>query len=265
MRSRLVRGDATAAKFGTSAVVVGQAEEATYLGDGRRREPLVDNANFGGVGRNPLGGQKVPEVDDGGLVEDALVHIGVELMLAEAIEHPADMFAVLIGRIGENEDVVEIHRAEPVEAIAKYIVHQALEGTRRVTQAERKYVPFKGPVLGVKGGLGPVRGMDLNLPVSGLEVDDGVVRFATHPIEYIRRHRQRIAIAHGDAVQGAVVHAQPHRTILLFHEDHGCTERGYGRGDGANLGEESQLFAQLILLGCGETKRRAVGWASTGQ
>jgi hypothetical protein len=84
----------------------------------------------------------VPQVGD---VVDAESALGVhdeEAVLVENGEDDPDMLQVFRHRAAVDEDVVEEDEDEAAEESPEHLIHQRLEGGRRITEAERHHQEF---------------------------------------------------------------------------------------------------------------------------
>ena len=53
-------------------------------------------------------------------------------MKSESSEHFADMFAMFLGVLGENEDVIEVDNDSDIEKVFENVVHETLESGRGI-------------------------------------------------------------------------------------------------------------------------------------
>lgn len=95
------------------------------------------------------------------------------------------MLLVLLESLGEDEDIVEVDDHEAVEEGTEKVVHEALEGTGCIAEAERHDEALVIAVPCLEGSLVNVFLENLDLVVSALEVDLGKVLGATKSVEEI--------------------------------------------------------------------------------
>ncbi len=72
--------------------------------------------------------------------------------------------------LGEDQDVVEVNKDNPINHISVHVVYACLEDRRDVGKAERYDQIFKKPSRGVKGGLPFVPLPNPNQVISTAEV-----------------------------------------------------------------------------------------------
>ena len=53
------------------------------------------------------------------------------------------MIQVFLDHLGEDEDVIQVDKDERIQLPHKHLIHQALEGRRRVRNPERHHDEFK--------------------------------------------------------------------------------------------------------------------------
>src|SRR4051794_22296747 len=94
-----------------------------------------------------------------------------------------------------------------------------LEGGRGVRQAHRQYGPLEVAVTRAERGFGAILLGERDLVESGAQVDLAEIARSLQSIEQILHVRQRVAVAHGEVVEAAVVHAEAKRAILLLRKD----------------------------------------------
>ena len=73
------------------------------------------------------------------------------------------MSLMLISILREDENVVDVHPYENPQVVSKDIIHDALEGRWRVTEAKGHNNPFECAKLCVEGGFLDIFVMDSNL------------------------------------------------------------------------------------------------------
>ena len=79
-------------------------------------------------------------------MELAFVGASVESMLSEPSEYLADVFPVVGDIVGVDQYVVQVDDYGDVEHVGEDVVHEMLEGGRRVRKSERHDVPLEGAV-----------------------------------------------------------------------------------------------------------------------
>ena len=69
-------------------------------------------------------------------MELALLCFYKHLVLQEALENLSDVEHMFLGGAGEDEDVIEVDKDEPVQHVAENIIDQSLEHSRGVGNAK---------------------------------------------------------------------------------------------------------------------------------
>ena len=83
-------------------------------------------------------------------MELAFVGASVKSMLSESSEYLADMLSVFGDVVGVDQYVVQVNHYRDVEHVGENVVHEMLEGGRRIRKSERHNVPFEGAVAGAE-------------------------------------------------------------------------------------------------------------------
>jgi hypothetical protein len=156
-----------------TAVVVGEAEEGSEVGDGGGEGPSDDGGDFGGVGGDTVLGDDVAYEVDGRDGKGAFGGVGKEMMVLEELEGGGEVAGMVFLVLGEDKDVVEVDDDEVVKVGAEDIVHEALEGGGGVGEAEGHDRVFEVAVAGAEGGLVDVLFGDPDLVIAVPEVDFG--------------------------------------------------------------------------------------------
>jgi hypothetical protein len=104
-----------------------------------------------------------------GCAEDALRWVHEDPVPLEPLEEGPQVLLVLLEGPGEDEDVIQVCKAE-VES-PQHLVHEALERLGGVTQAEGHVRELEKAKGSCDGGLQDVAGMDGYLVVSSHQVD----------------------------------------------------------------------------------------------
>ena len=97
-----------------------------------------------------------------------LLGLNEKEVFQEALEDPLDMVNVFLTEVGEDQDVIEVNKDKPVEHVPEHVVHQGLEDSRNVGEAEGHH-----QVLVVAGG-----GIERRLPLTPLADLDQVIGVA---------------------------------------------------------------------------------------
>ena len=147
------------------AVVAGGTEERAHVSHFGRGRPFLHGFDLVVHHANAIATDMVTEELDLMLEELALGLLGVEFLLAEDVQHLANMVFVLVESLAEDENVVEEHEDELVEEWTEGLMHQVHERGGGVGQAEGEHEEFEVAVAGAEGGLRHVAGVDADLVV----------------------------------------------------------------------------------------------------
>ena len=124
-------------------IEVREPEERLDVADFSGFGPVEDSLDFLLGHGETVSGEDVAEILDGLRVEFALVCAGVEVVLAESSEDFLDMFLVVHGVVGVDEDVVEVDNNADVEEVGEDVVDKLLESCGGVRNSKRHDLPLK--------------------------------------------------------------------------------------------------------------------------
>src|SRR5215468_3274391 len=97
-----------------------------------------------------------------------------EAIRLKALEHLANMGAMLFHVIGVNKDVVQINDDRDIKHISEDVIHKPLKGRRSVRKAERHNEPFKRTITSTKSGLPFITFGDANQVVGVFQIYLGI-------------------------------------------------------------------------------------------
>ena len=140
--------------------------------------------------------------------------LGIELVFPEAGEDFADVGLVLVGVLGEDEDVVQVYNHEFVKDIGENAVHEALKGGGSVGETEVHDQEIEGAVAGAEGSLPFVARSNSNKVVSTTEVNLCKHCGAAKAIEKVRNEREWIPIFLCHRIEAVPIDTQVERSIL---------------------------------------------------
>jgi hypothetical protein len=129
------------------------------------------------------GGDDEPEVFDSVHMEGTLRDFGVKVPFAKALEYAMDVVAMLIGRIGEDEYIVEIYYDKQVNHVMEWVIHKLLELRWGIGHAHWHYEPFIGAVSRPECCEPLMALSNLNVVVAVTKVDFGINRGTAKVIE----------------------------------------------------------------------------------
>jgi len=115
---------------------------------------------------------------------------------------------MLFQRIGEYQNVVQIHNAEAINVASHGFIDVSLKSRRSVSQAERHDKVFIMTVMRTERRLPPVRLFDTYAVVRILEVHAGVVLCSHQPVKDLAYQRQWITILDRYKVEPTVVYTE---------------------------------------------------------
>jgi hypothetical protein len=152
-----------------SPVEVQHHKEAAELAGGLRRRAVLQISHSFLRWSGTLSGHSVAEEGDLGCAEDALRRVDEDPVPLETVEKSPEVLLMLLTAPGENEDVVQVGKAE-VES-PQHLVHKSLERLGGVTQAEGHERELEKAKGSCDGGLLDVAGMDGELVVRSHQVN----------------------------------------------------------------------------------------------
>jgi hypothetical protein len=105
-------------------------------------------------------------------------------------------------------------------------VHEGLEGSGSVAEAEGHDCRFEEALFAFEGGFPFVALFDADVVVSPADVEFGVIARALEFVNEVRDQRERSGVFYGDVVQGTVVLDGAEAFALFCYEKKGA---GVGR------------------------------------
>ncbi len=102
---------------------------------------------------------------DGEFSERALVKTSEVVVLAENVEDDVEVFGVLCGVLGEDEDIVEEDNNDVIEIGTEDVIHGALKRSRCVGETEGHDFELVVTVASTKSRFGNVVSSHTDLPV----------------------------------------------------------------------------------------------------
>ena len=115
--------------------------------------PIGDGLNFLRRHGESIGRETETEVLGGGGMELTFLWLGEEIVLSEASEDFVDVFLMGLEVLGVYQDVMQIDDNTDIEEICKDTIDESLNSRRGVSQAERRDIPFEGPISHAEHGL----------------------------------------------------------------------------------------------------------------
>ena len=109
------------------------------------------------------------------------------------------------GIVGVDEDVVEVDDDVDVEKVAKDVLHETLESSGGVAEAERHDHHLEESVAGPESGLPFVTLGDTHQVISGTKVDFAIDAGLPRSIEEVGDTREGVLVLSSDFVQTAEV------------------------------------------------------------
>jgi hypothetical protein len=123
---------------------------------------------------------------------------------------------MLIGRIREDEYIVEIYYDEQVNHVMERVVHKVLELRRSIGRAHRHYEPFIG-TISCPECCEPLMALsDSNVVVAVTKVNFGINCGVAKLIEEFVDEGEGIAALLHDSIECAIVDTQAESAIFLF-------------------------------------------------
>ena len=97
--------------------------------------------------------------------------MGVKLLLSKRVANLVQMVHMILLPAAVDKNVVEVHDDEFANEWAQHLIHQPLECTRRVREAEWHNSPLVETVLYLKGGLPLISWTNLNLVIFASQIN----------------------------------------------------------------------------------------------
>ena len=97
--------------------------------------------------------------------------MGVKLLPSKRIANLAQMVPMILSPAAVDKDVIEVDDDEFANEWVQDLIHQPLECTRRVREAERHNSPLVETVLHLKGGLPLISWTNPNLVISASQIN----------------------------------------------------------------------------------------------
>ena len=142
----------------------------------------------------------------------------VVVVLAENAEDNVEVFGVLSGVLGEDEDIVEEDNNEVIEVGTEDVIHGALKRSWCVGETEGHDFELVVTVASTKSCFGNVVFSHTDLPVARFEVNFGEDRGTLKTIEEFLCAWNGVSILDGLLVEGAEVDAEAKGTSFLANE-----------------------------------------------
>src|SRR5882672_7622428 len=89
-----------------------------------RGRPDADGVSLGSVHGDASGGDHKAQEFDLLSVEKTLFRLGVQVILAQSIQHASDMDLMIFKGIAEYEDIVEVDYYEDVSHVLEDMIHE---------------------------------------------------------------------------------------------------------------------------------------------
>lgn len=213
-----VKDDAGIA-FDEPAVEVGKAEELLNFFDLRRFRPGQDAVDLVlGYGNALMAVGEAEELGVGG-PEFAFFGFGVQKVVNEALEDLTNVGGVIVGVVGEDQDVVEIDENLDVEEVSEDIVHEVLKCGRGVHEAEGHDETLEVSISSAEGSLPLVTLFDADEVVSTAKVELGEDFCVLQAVEGLGNEREGVSVLDGDFVEAAIVDAEAEGAVLFLDEE----------------------------------------------
>ena len=120
-----------------ASVEITESEERLYVFDIPRFWPFQDCLDFVRGHPEALGGKNISEVFHSIGMKLTFIHASIESVFPEVSENLTDMFLVLGGVVGIDENVVKVDDDGNVNHIGKDVIHKTLESSRSVSKTKR--------------------------------------------------------------------------------------------------------------------------------
>ena len=146
----------------------------------------MDNLYFVGGHYKAFGRQDVAKVFDSVTVKLAFLRLSIQPVHPKSLEYFFNLLMVskLIRKVDKN--IVKVDNYTNIEHICEDVVHEVLEGSRCIGQAEGHHHPLEGSILGSECCLPFVTILDPDKMVGMLQINLGVDPRFTRRVEEVR-------------------------------------------------------------------------------
>ena len=86
-------------------------------------------------------------------------------MLSEQVKYNLQVFCILLRRLTEDQDVIQVNQHKLAKMLSKHIIHDILEGGRCISQPKCKHPELVQSQGGLEGCLGDILILDSNLVI----------------------------------------------------------------------------------------------------
>ena len=144
-----------------------------------------------------------------------LLLLEVEFVLVKPFHYPQDYPPVLCQRLGEYQDVIQVHTDHPFhDEVTEDVIHHCLKGGWAVGELEEHDQWFEEPLVGLEGHL-PLGSLgDVHIVVSPPDIELGEVLGTLELVYELRDERDWVLVLHGHGIQGPVILHRPVRSSL---------------------------------------------------
>ena len=151
-------------------------------------------------------------------MKQRLLWLDVKVVVTEASEHSSDVITMKCLQFGVHEDVVQIDHHEHVGHILEDVVHKVLKSHWDIGKSHRHDQEFEGAIASPKCCLPLVAGGNVNVVVTGAQVEFGVDAGCPELVNKVRDQWYRVPILSGNLVEVPKVNTEPKGAIFLFGE-----------------------------------------------
>lgn len=131
--------------------------------------------------------------------------------------------------LGENEDIIEVDSDFALsDQVLEYVVHHPLEGGWGIGETKEHYSGFKKSTVHPERSFLLISFLDLDIVVSPANIKFGEILGALELVNEFRDEGEWVAVFDRHFVQLAVVLYGTEQAILLFDEEEGQSEGGFG-------------------------------------
>lgn len=134
------------------------------------------------------------------------------------------MLDMLFFGLGVYQDILNEHHQKLVEVLHEDLVHDVHEIGRGIGKSEGHHIVAEQTIAGCEVCLEDVRLADLQLVVSGPQIDLGEDSGSIQLVEQILALRERLLVLDGDLIQLTVAHTHLYGVVSLVHEENWRTQ-----------------------------------------
>jgi hypothetical protein len=134
------------------------------------------------------------------------------------LEDMTNVVTMLLRRVREDEDIIEIHNDEEINHVLKQVIHEVLELCRGISRAHWHDEPLIGAIPHAKSCKPFMTLSDLNVVVAIVKVNFSINCGAMKAVKELIDEGERIAAFFCNSIKCMIVDTQAKTAIFLLHK-----------------------------------------------